>query len=120
MKNHPNLNCIVSQKGGIYVDGEIINKEGDENGYQYVCVDGIQKFIHVLVAETYLPNSDNLPEVNHLDCNKANNCVGNLEWTDRKGNMEHASNHRRMSKEEINKQQKYRKWVNKDFWILPS
>lgn len=46
------------------------------------------KLIHRMVAEAFIPNPNNLPEVNHKDNNPKNNCVENLEWCDRKYNLE--------------------------------
>jgi len=47
--------------------------------------------VHRLVAKLFIPNPNNLPEVNHKDGNKKNNCVSNLEWVSRLENMQHAS-----------------------------
>jgi hypothetical protein len=46
--------------------------------------------VHRLVALAFTPNPLALPEVNHKDGNKENNCAGNLEWVDRSGNVRHS------------------------------
>lgn len=52
-------------------------------GYYSVCLANVEKryyLVHRLVAEAFIPNPENLPQVNHKDENKSNNCVDNLEW----------------------------------------
>ena len=71
---------------------ERIMKPSDNgHGYLFVvlCKDGKDKNCRInrLVAQAFLPNPDNLPEVNHKDENKYNNCVENLEWCDRSYNV---------------------------------
>ena len=46
--------------------------------------------IHRIVAMTYIPNPHNLPYVNHIDGDKTNNCVDNLEWCSAQQNAQHA------------------------------
>lgn len=48
------------------------------------------KAVHRIVAETFLPNPNGLRDVNHIDGNKSNNQLSNLEWCTHKQNMEHA------------------------------
>lgn len=50
------------------------------------------KYIHRLVAEEFIPNKDNKPEVNHIDGDKQNCDVSNLEWVTRSEQIKHSQN----------------------------
>lgn len=64
----------------------ILRQHKNRKGYSVVCLSklGMQKLckVHRLVAMAFIPNIANLPQVNHKDENKQNNCVDNLEWCD--------------------------------------
>lgn len=76
-------------------------------GYESVKVlyDGKRKHfkIHRLVAMAFLPNPQNLPEVNHKDENPSNNRVDNLEWCSHRYNMNYGTVKERISKNNTGK-----------------
>ena len=57
------------------------------------------KYIHQLVAEAFIPNPNNYREINHKDSDPSNNKVDNLEWCDRKYNIDYMVKHQRWLKE---------------------
>jgi hypothetical protein len=74
--------------------GRVLRPGQNKKGYLMVvlCRDRNEqtRFIARLVAQTFIPNPTRLPQVNHLNGVKADNKVGNLEWTDNSGNQKHA------------------------------
>lgn len=75
---------ITKSNGKSMCVAERILKSFFNRGYEYVTLSKEAKQpnlkVHRLVAEAFLPNDNNLPDVNHIDENKANNRVENLEW----------------------------------------
>ncbi len=55
------------------------------------------KYIHRLVAETFIPNDNNYKEINHKDENSMNNQIDNLEWCNRKYNINYGTGNLRRS-----------------------
>lgn len=76
------------------VKQRILIPRNNGNGYLYVglCKNGFSKhsYIHRLVAETFLLASNKLPQINHIDGDKNNNCVDNLEYCTQSYNNKHA------------------------------
>ena len=84
----------IDDLGRVYSEFKIITPY--DNGHGYLAVklwkNGKckQHYIHRLVAETFIPNPNNYPEINHIDGDKRNNAVSNLEWCNRKMNVQHS------------------------------
>lgn len=69
--------------------------QSDGRGYLQLtmCKDGKHKTerVHTLIAKTFIPNPNNYKEVNHIDEDKTNNAVSNLEWCTRKYNINYGN-----------------------------
>lgn len=78
------LKLSKNQYGYLYVT---FRKNGEKKNY----------LIHRLVCQSFIPNPNNLPQVNHKDECKTNNCVENLEWCTCKENINYGSHNKRVS-----------------------
>ena len=82
------LDAVVVDSRGISYKrkGRILNNRKTPGGYVQVDMseDGVVhgRFVHVLLANAFIPNPDNLPIVNHKDENPSNYDLSNLEWCD--------------------------------------
>ena len=88
----------------------------DEKGYLRTCLckNSVSKFylIHRLVAQTFIPNPNNLLEVNHKDGNKANNNVENLEWCNAKYNCNYGTRNQKLYHSVIRPNLSYSKHID--------
>ena len=75
---------------------KILKQEKNNCGYYRVKINNKKFFVHRLVASAFIPNTENLPQVNHKDEDKTNNTVDNLEWCDQKYNNIYGSRINRM------------------------
>lgn len=89
-------NYSISKNGQIRNDitGKIKADRINSRGYSLVDLysngERQTERVHRLVADTFIPNPDDKPQVNHRDGNKRNNSVENLEWCTASENMQHA------------------------------
>ena len=90
----------VSNKGRVrsFLRGKpfVLKAQEDECGYKRVrlTINRVKKTlkVHREVAKAFIPNQHNLPQVNHIDGDKNNNAVENLEWVTNQENALHAIN----------------------------
>ena len=101
-----NLGKILSLNYNHTGRERLMNPSTDKDGYLKVHLSKNKEtkdcYVHRLVAETFITNPENLPEVNHIDEDKTNNRVDNLEWKSHKDNCNHGTRNERAAKANTN------------------
>ncbi len=91
-------NYMIDENGNVFntTTQQYLKGSIGENGYKYYRLSKNNKktmfYAHRLVAEYYIDNPNNLPVVNHIDGNKLNNNINNLEWVSYSDNTKHWKN----------------------------
>lgn len=93
MKKHPTLGIMVRSDGMVLLPSKPGHPEHwtkgckDGRGYYHVGINRKTYSIHRIVAETFIENSENLHDIDHIDRDKSNNSVENLRWVTRQQNL---------------------------------
>lgn len=92
IRNGQITNYEVSIEGDVrrYDTKKHLKSHKNPKGYPQLRINGKTVSVHRLVAEAFIPNPDNLPQVNHINGDKTDNRVENLEWCDNSRNQIHA------------------------------
>tara|TARA_R110000772_G_scaffold138034_1_gene246981 strand:+ start:301 stop:816 length:516 start_codon:yes stop_codon:yes gene_type:complete len=107
--------------------GKFLKQFVEKNGYHRVCLSRDKKqkrfLVHRLVAQAFIPNPDNKPEVDHINKNKSDNRLENLRWVTSLENCENrgipstnTSGHKYISYQKGNNSWKFEKVINKKIY----
>ena len=108
----------INKKGDVYscIYSKIMSNQTTHDDYNYVMLskEGSRKKgrIHRLIAKQWIPNPDNLPEVDHIDRNTKNNTIDNLRWVDRVTNRRNQDRYDENQKPEV---MEYKKEALKEY-----
>ena len=82
---HPTINLLIGDDGKVYsIDGK--ERIQQDYGYMKIMLNRRTYSVHRLVAETFIPNLENKPVVDHIDKDRRNNRIDNLRWSTPKEN----------------------------------
>ncbi len=100
--NTGKIKSFSRYKEGKELSGDKLNKKG----YKRVNIKNKAYLLHRLIALTFIPNPYNKEQINHIDSNKLNNSIENLEWVSNQENRDHAVKNNLIAKGETQGQSK--------------
>ena len=86
----PGTDLLVDREGNVFLPDGTPKHQYSIHGYKIVKRKQIAHRVHRLVAAAFLPNSENKSDVNHINGDKTDNRLDNLEWATRTENLYHA------------------------------
>jgi hypothetical protein len=107
--NVKSLNRKTLRKDGKIVSFKECNLKYrfQKSGYASICMSKKNYLVHRLVADAFLEKISLLKlDVNHIDCNKSNNSINNLQWVSKSENIQHAI-----------KNQRFKRFYGKEHWL---
>ena len=111
VSNLGNVKALKKRAGKSIRNEKLLKTYIDKYGYVYTILCKNNKThlatIHRLIAEAFIPNPNNLPQINHKDENKQNNNIDNLEWCTCKYNINYGTR----TKRAFEKRRKYNEQV---------
>lgn len=128
MKQYKDTPYFVTEDGKVFgVRKHELKLNANSSGYLTIRSNKLNKSfsVHRMIAECYIPNTDNKPHVNHIDGNRLNNHISNLEWVTRSENMKHSvyvlnkGIRRKISEKDIEYIRKYYKPKCRKFGAIP-
>lgn len=94
VRDHPKYEVSTTGKVRNSKTGRLLNQSLNQpNGYMRVGMDNKHYYVHRIVADTFYDGDHRNMDVNHIDGDKTNNTLPNLEWMSRRENINHAYIH---------------------------